>query len=81
MAKDKQWYVRTNDGKYLTDVTTTIRPLDVRNGIGLGTIEREYAEFGTAEEAERARQEKGSADICYVTDVPPAALQKPGIVI
>ena len=78
MAK---WYVRTNDGKYLVGVTRTIRPLDLKNGIGLGTIEREYAEFGTAEEAERALSEKGSADICYVTDVPPAALQKPGIVI
>jgi len=76
---NKLWYVRTNDGKYLMDVTSTIRPLDIKNGIGQGTIEREYAEFSTVEEAERALSEKGSADICYVTDVPPAALQKLGI--
>lgn len=74
---NKKWYVRTEDGKYLVDVTSTIRPLDIENGIGQLTIEREYAEFSTVEEAERAISERGSADICYATDVPPVSLLEP----
>ena len=65
MAEIKQWYVRTNDGKYLVNVVTTTSLIS----------------FDTKEEAEAARQETGRIESCYVTDVPPAALQKPGIVI
>ena len=73
MTTNQCWYVKTEDGKYLVDVTRTIRPLNIKHGIGQLTIEREYAEFSTQEEAEKARQETGCADICHVTDVAPLA--------
>ena len=71
----KRWYVRTEDGKYLVNVTNTIRPLNIRNGIGQLTVEREYAEFSSQEKAEEACQQTGCADTCYVTDVVPPAIR------
>ena len=71
MAEIKWWYVRRGDGKYLVDVTRTMRPLNIENGIGQLTIERKYAKFSTMEKAWDARDGLDCAATCYVTDVPP----------